>query len=234
MPRLPRPVVPDIPLHIIQRGNNRQPCFFGDSDYFVYLDLLKAYAYKAGCRVHAYVLMTNHVHLLITPLSKAAPAAMMKGLGQRHVQYVNRRYSRSGSLWEGRYKSSLIEHEQYLLVCQRYIELNPVRARMVLRPSDYPWSSYRTNAHGTVNELITPHGVYMSLAHNEAKRERAYRNLFETAIPTSILNKVRRAANGNFALGNKRFTTEMAQRLGRDVIPRTGGRPRTSENSVSP
>lgn len=226
MPRLARPVVPGIPLHIIKRGNNRLPCFFGDSDYLVYLDLLQRSAFDAGCRVHAYVLMTNHVHLLITPGSEGAPAAMMKALGQRYAQYVNRRYARTGSLWEGRYKSSLVEYERYLLVCQRYIELNPVRARMVLHPSDYPWSSYRTNAHGAASELITPHPVFADLAQTPAKRERAYQNLFATTIPTNILNKVRRAANGNFALGDKRFAAEMAQRLGREVIPREGGRPR--------
>jgi putative transposase len=231
MPRLPRPVVADVPLHIIQRGNNRLQCFFGDSDYLVYLDLLKRCAFQADCRVHAYVLMTNHVHLLVTPLSIGSPAAMMKSLGQRYVQYVNRRYSRTGSLWEGRYKSSLVEHERYLLICQRYIELNPVRARMVTHPSHYPWSSYRVNAHGAGSKLITPHPTYLNLAHAAIEREIAYRKLFDIVIPTSILNKVRRATNGNFALGNKQFTTDMAHRLGRQVTPLAAGRPRAGQHT---
>jgi len=233
MPRLPRPVVADIPLHIIQRGNNRQQCFFSESDYLVYLDLLKRCALQAGCRVHAYVLMTNHVHLLMTPSSAEAPADMMKSLGQRYVQYVNKRYTRTGSLWEGRYKSSLVQHDRYLLGCQRYIELNPVRAGMVLHPSHYAWSSYRVNAHGAPSELITPHPAYVNLAHAVTAREGAYRKLFDTTLPNSFLNKVRLAINGNFALGNKRFTADLAQRLGRQVAPRPAGRPRGDSRPAS-
>lgn len=150
----------------------------------------------------------------------------MKSLGQRYVQYVNRRYSRTGSLWEGRFKSSLVDHDSYMLVCQRYIELNPVRARMVSHPSHYQWSSYRVHAHGTASDLVSPHPVYLNLAHASDAREKAYRQLFERTIPTSVLNKVRRAVNGNFALGNKQFVTAMAQRLGRSVTPGVAGRPR--------
>lgn len=233
MPRLARPVVADIPLHIIQRGNNRQQCFFNDSDYLVYLDLLQRCALQAACRVHAYVLMTNHVHLLVTPLRTDAPANMMKSLGQRYVQYVNRRYTRTGSLWEGRYKSSLVQHDSYLLVCQRYIELNPVRARMVRHPSHYPWSSYLVNAHGATSELITPHPTFVDLAHAATAREGAYRKLFDTALPANMLSKVRRAINGNFALGNRQFTDDMAKRLGRDVTPRPSGRRRGADRSAT-
>jgi putative transposase len=225
MPRLPRPVLPQVPLHIIQRGNNRLRCFFGDADYLVYLDLLSICARNAGCQVHAYVMMTNHVHLLITPQTAQAPATMMKALGQRYVQYVNRRYCRTGSLWEGRYRSCLVEHERYLLTCQRYIELNPVRAQMVTHPSNYPWSSYRTNAHGDASEIITPHSVYMRLARHPAAREIAYRKLFDNVLPTRTLNLVRRATNGNYALGNKSFIEAMTKSLGRPVAPRQGGRP---------
>lgn len=233
MPRLPRPVLSQVPLHIIQRGNNRLRCFFSDADHLVYLDLLKICAHKAGCQVHAYVMMTNHVHLLVTPSSPRAPAEMMKLLGQRYVQYVNRRYCRTGSLWEGRYRSCLVQDERYLLTCQRYIELNPVRAQMVTHPADYQWSSYRCNAHGSASELITPHLVYSQLGSHPFARERAYRDLFNSAIPTSILNKVRRATCGNFALGNKQFIEEMANLLGRAVAPRAGGRPRRSGLSLS-
>ncbi|PTR10619.1 REP element-mobilizing transposase RayT [Nitrosospira sp. Nsp5] len=154
MPRRARLVLPNIPLHIIQRGNNRQACFFADEDYSVYLDWLAEHASKTGCQVHAYVLMTNHVHLLISADGVEAPGLLMKVLGQCYVQYVNRTYQRSGTLWEGRFRSCLIQDEIYLLACQRYIELNPVRAGMVAHPTEYRWSSYRANAQGEVDALV--------------------------------------------------------------------------------
>jgi putative transposase len=225
MSRQPRAVAAQIPLHIIQRGNNRQRCFFGESDYLIYLDLLKNAAHLAGCKVHAYVLMTNHVHLLATPSTTDGPAAMMKTLGERYVQYVNRRYDRTGSLWEGRYRSCLVQEESYLIACQRYIELNPVRAQMVPHPYHYPWSSYRRNAHGEPDSVITPHPIYDVLGPGPAACESAYRHLFTSELPTRLLNKVRRAAHGNYALGNKAFTDQLAEILGRAVVPRQGGRP---------
>jgi putative transposase len=134
MPRRARIPLPNVPIHLIQRGNNRQPCFFADEDYRRYLDWLTEYAGKTGCRVHAYVLMTNHVHLLLSCDRADAGGALMKSLGQRYVQHVNRVYRRSGTLWEGRFRSCPVQEETYLLACQRYIELNPVRANMVARP----------------------------------------------------------------------------------------------------
>lgn len=148
MPRRARLLLPGVPLHIIQRGNNRQACFFGDDDYGFYLDWLTEHARKTGCKVHAYVLMTNHVHLLLSSSKPEGAGALMKALGQRYVQYVNRTYHRSGTLWEGRFRSCLVQEEAYLLACQCYIELNPVRAGMVRRPGDYRWSSYRANGLG--------------------------------------------------------------------------------------
>ena len=136
MPRRPRVVLPNVPLHLIQRGNNRQACFYADDDYRFYLEWLETYAREAGCAVHAYVLMTNHVHLLLTSSTAGGAGAMMKRLGQRYVQYVNRTYRRSGTLWEGRYRSSLVLEDDYLLACYRYIELNPVRAGIVEHPAD--------------------------------------------------------------------------------------------------
>jgi putative transposase len=225
MARQPRAVAPNIPLHITQRGNNRLRCFFGESDYHAYLDFLKQAALRAECEVHAYVLMSNHVHLLVTPATAKGPASMMKNLGERYVQYVNRRYERTGTLWEGRFRSCLVQEDSYLLACQRYIELNPVRAQMVSHPYEYPWSSYRRNAHGETNHLITPHAIYGELAPRPTACESAYRHLFTSALPTRVLNKVRRATNGNYALGSKAFADELAELLGRAMVPRQGGRP---------
>lgn len=156
MPRRARLAVPGIPWHIIQRGNNRSPCFYADEDYRRYLDTLAEQAVKYDCAIHAYVLMTNHVHLLLTPQQEDSAALLMKHLGQRYVQYINRTYRRSGTLWEGRFKSCLAQEERYVLTCYRYIELNPVRANMVARPEDYRWSSYHTNGIGQPDPLITP------------------------------------------------------------------------------
>lgn len=157
MPRRARLSVPGIAWHIIQRGNNRSSCFYADDDYRRYLYLLQEQARDHGCRVHAYVLMTNHVHLLVTPARADSVSLMMKHLGQRYVQYINRTYRRTGTLWEGRFRSCLAQDEGYALACYRYIELNPVRAGMVEHPAEYPWSSYRANAQGERNVVIMPH-----------------------------------------------------------------------------
>jgi len=226
MPRRPRLSLPNVPLHIIQRGNNRQACFYADEDYKFYLDWLTEHAAKMGCQVHAYVLMTNHVHLLISAPSSEAPGALMKAQGQRYVQYVNRTYRRSGTLWEGRYRSCLTQDETYLLACQRYIELNPVRAEMVAHPAEYRWSSYRANAQGEPDALVTPHTLFEALGSNAELRQAAYRELFRYALEPGLVDEIRRATNGNFALGNERFTAEVASVLGRRAIPGKGGRPR--------
>ena len=151
MPRKPRFNIVGIPQHVIQRGNNREPCFYSEQDYQRYLKDLSDSAKKHDCRIHAYVLMTNHVHLLVTPMVEHGISNMMQALGRRYVYYINKNYQRSGTLWEGRYKASLIDNERYLLTCMRYIELNPVRAKMVEHPGEYPWSSYQANAQKNMN-----------------------------------------------------------------------------------
>ena len=151
MPRKPRFNIVGIPQHVIQRGNNREPCFYSEQDYQRYLKDLSDSAKKHDCRIHAYVLMTNHVHLLVTPMVEHGISNMMQALGRRYVYYINKNYQRSGTLWEGRYKASLIDSERYLLTCMRYIELNPVRAKMVEHPGEYPWSSYQANAQKNMN-----------------------------------------------------------------------------------
>ncbi|MEW5789800.1 MAG: transposase [Pseudomonadota bacterium] len=226
MPRRARVALPNIPLHIIQRGNNRQVCFFAEEDYRVYLDWLRDHAGKTGCRVHAYVLMTNHVHLLLSSDSANGPGALMKALGQRYVQYVNRTYRRSGTLWEGRFRSCLTQEEGYLLSCQRYIELNPVRAGMVAHPADYRWSSYQANGQGEVDPLLRPHELYLGLGRDAGAREAAYRESFRYQLDPGLVDEIRRATNGNFALGNSRFADQIAAALGRRVTPGRAGRPR--------
>lgn len=226
MPRRARLTLPGVPLHLIQRGNNRQSCFFGDDDYRFYLDGLADAAGKTDCRVHAYVLMTNHVHLLVSADHVAAPGAMMKALGQRYVPYVNRLYRRSGTLWEGRFRSCPIQEEAYLLACQRYIELNPVRATMVEHPADYRWSSYRANAQGEDDRQVSPHRLYVALGDTAEHRQAAYRELFRHELEPGLVDQIRAATNGNFLLGNARFAAEIEAALGRRVSPGTPGRPR--------
>jgi putative transposase len=231
MPRRSRIIVPNIPLHIIQRGNNRQPCFFHENDYLSYLDWLKGYAKNSACSIHAYVLMTNHVHLLLTPKKSDSAANLMKRLGQRYVQYINRTYKRTGTLWDGRFRSSIIQQEQYLFACQRYIEMNPVRAGMVKHPGDYRWSSYQVNVQGEKSSLIRPHSLYKKLGRTNAKRQMAYKDLFRDELSSEEIDKIRKATNGNFALGSSRFTDKLSSMLGRRVIPGKPGRPSKKDSN---
>ena len=226
MPRRPRIHLPGVPIHLVQRGHNREACFFADEDFLAYREWLGDALKKTGCALHAYVLMTNHVHLLVSAERGESPGALMKALGQRYVQYFNRTYRRSGTLWEGRYRSCLTQAEDYLLACQRYIELNPVRAGMVAHPADYPWSSYRANAQGDEDALVTPHEIYLGLGVTQASRLAAYRELFRSELEPGLVEQIRQASNGNFALGSARFAEEIAAALGRRVTPGKSGRPR--------
>ena len=226
MPRRPRVILPNVPQHIIQRGNNRQACFYADEDYQVYLEWLKEYADKTECNIHAYALMTNHVHLLVSTEKTEAVGAMMKALGQRYVQYINKMYKRSGTLWEGRYKSCPTQAETYLLACQRYIELNPVRANMVNHPAEYKWSSYAANAQGADSEIIKIHPLYKALGMDAASRQAAYRELFRYQLDNGLVDEIRKATNGNYALGNDLFKLQTADALGRRVTAGRAGRPK--------
>ena len=226
MPRRARLSLPGIPWHIIQRGNNRSVCFFAEEDYRFYLDHLGELAGRFGCAVHAYVLMTNHVHLLLTPRNADSAGLLMKHLGQRYVQYVNRGYRRSGTLWEGRFRSCLTQSEDYVLACYRYIELNPVRAGMVRHPREYRWSSYAANALGKADPLLSAHEEYRRLGRNEEARREAYRELFKAQLDPEVLGQIRGATNGNFALGSERFQKQIEAALGRRARRGTAGRPR--------
>lgn len=233
MPRRARLLLPGVPLHIIQRGNNRQVCFHAEEDYRFYLEWLQEYARKAGCRIHAYVLMTNHVHLLLSSSKAEGAGELMKSLGQRYVQYTNRTYRRSGTLWEGRFRSCLVQEEAYLMACQRYIELNPVRAGMVRHPADYLWSSYRTNGQGEESELIKPHRLYKALGPDESQRQSAYRKLFRHELDPDVMDAIRSATNGNYALGNERFARQISTALGQRATRGKAGRPRLQPDAES-
>ncbi len=217
MARLPRICLPGIPQHIIQRGNNRQACFASDEDFAAYAHWLNEYASEFRVEVHAWVFMTNHVHLLATPALEDGISQMMQAIGRRYVRYFNYAYRRSGTLWEGRFKSCVVEAENYLLLCQRYIELNPVRAGMVEAPSDYVWSSYRSNGLGKPSALWKPHDIYMRLGDTAMERASAYRELFKGQIDEEMLSKLRQTSNQGMALGSDKFKQEIERLAGRRV-----------------
>ncbi len=217
MPRRARIRAAGIPLHVIQRGHDRGASFFADEDYRFYLHQLAELSRRFQCSVHAYVLMTNHVHMLMTPGTEDGATLLMKNLGQRYVQYINRMYQRRGTLWEGRFRSSFVDRSEYFLKCHRYIELNPVRAGMVQHPRDYRWSSYRANAEMLRSSVVQPHPEYLALGATEVERSAAYRYLFRSHLDAEDLKQIRSAGAGGFALGNPRFHAEIAAMVGRRV-----------------
>jgi len=219
MARLPRHMVVGLPQHVIQRGNNRLPCFAAASDYHFYKECLEEACEKHGCQVHAYVLMPNHTHLLITPTTETGVALVMQSVGRRYVQRFNATYQRTGTLWEGRYHATLVESERYLLACHRYIELNPVRAFLARRARDYPWSSHRANAFGEVDQIVTPHAEYDRLGRTGAARRAAYRNLFGDVLTDDELTVIRDATNRGWVLGSERFRSDVAKQLDRPTEP---------------
>jgi len=225
MPRRPRVKLAEVPQHVVQRGINREPCFFAEEDYHCYLHWLQKSAADWGCAIHAYVLMTNHVHLLVTPAKPDGIAKMMQSIGRRYVQYINRSYRRTGSLWEGRFKSSLVQAEEYLLTCMRYIELNPVRANMVNDPAQYRWSSYRHNGLGLADERITPHPLYLSLDKDEAMRLAQYRGLFRSQLDDEALADIRLALAQGQPFGSERFAEKMCAAVGVRRARSKPGRP---------
>jgi len=228
MARQPRFVLPGYPQHVIQRGNNRAVIFADAADYRFYLDKLGAACERFGCGIHAYVLMTNHVHLLITPATVQGIGKVMQALGRSYVRYFNDRYRRTGTLWEGRYKAALLDTEAYLLTCCRYIELNPVRAGMVEQPGQYRWSSYHCNGLMQADPLVTPHDVYLRLGVDAQRRCAIYRELFTRSINAATLELIRDATNRDRLLGNDRFRNAVADLLARQVVPKPWGGDRKS------
>jgi putative transposase len=232
MPRQSRLVLPDVALHIVQRGHNRQACFAHDTDHLVYLKLLHDLSAKHGCALHAYCLMTNHVHLLLTPRDERASAAMMRSLGQQYVQYFNRRHGRSGTLWEGRFRSCLVDSAGYVLACYRYIELNPVRAGMATCAAAYRWSSHGANAGYAGEELLSPHREYLALSQDETSRRNAYRQLFGQGDEAVFLAKIREATNGGFPMVGETLGSQVAA-MGRHLARKKSG-PAPAQSSPDP
>ena len=213
--------LPDYAYHIVQRGNNRQACFFEVENYHVYLKYLGDSLCRYGNSLHAYCLMTNHVHLLVTPLEVSSVSNLMKVACSRFAQYINRKYSRTGSLWKGRHKFSVVESEQYLLKCLRYIELNPVAAKMVSRPQEYLWTSYHRNAWGEKDS----HAAYLDLGKDQAARCSSYRELFRQALSAEDMLSIRQAAHYSMPLGSDKFLEQIECKTGRSIGYAGRGRP---------
>ena len=232
MARLPRYVIPGQPQHIIQRGNNKQTIFAADADYQFYRDALIEASVKHELSVHAYVWMMNHIHLLATPGSEDSISKVFQSVGRRYVQYFNFKYKRSGTLWEGRYRATVVDSERYLLTVMRYIELNPVRADMVARPRDYPWSSYLHNAGGETGvngDWLVAHREYQRLGRTARERQEAYRQLFRAAVPKHELTAIRDCTHKGWALGSARFTKKIEALTQRRSVSKGVGRPKREE-----
>jgi putative transposase len=231
MARLPRFDLPGIPQHVVQRGNNRLPCFLDDQDRQRYLQCLHHALERFGCRLHAYVLMSNHVHLLMTPDETGALSRLMHTFARNYVGLFNGRHGRTGTLWEGRYKACLVDSGRYFLACSRYIELNPVRAWMVSQPGDWPWSSHAAHVGGRADPLLTLHAEYLALGADPAARAAAYRALFADALPDELLTDIRRHLQQQKVLGSDRFRAWVEARTGRFAAAvRPIGRPSTRSN----
>jgi len=225
MSRMPRFFLPGLPLHVIQRGNNRSDTFRCSEDFDFYVACAAHASRRHDVAIHAYVLMTNHVHLLVTPSSPSSVPKMMQAIGRVYVSYFNSVHGRTGTLWEGRYKAAIVDDETYVLTCMRYIELNPVRAGLVSAPDEYRWSSYRVNAWGAHDAFVDPHDAFRQLGHSPAERRAAYRELFRQAIPESTLNAIRDATQNAWALGDAIFRRNVTMRSRRaERLPM--GRPR--------
>ena len=226
MARLPRLTLPGYPHHIVQRGNNRQAIFADSSDYETLLRLLEEYAKKFDVAIHGYVLMSNHFHLLATPKTEEGVPQLMQALGRSYVRYFNAKAKRSGTLWEGRYKSTLIQAERHLLACMVYIDLNPVRAGIAASPADYPWSSYRHNTGQRPDRLIAPHPLFWELGNTPFAREQAYSELVTAGLSSQQQQALTEATLRGWALGEADYVTELQRRTERRVSKGKAGRPR--------
>ncbi|HBH40152.1 MAG TPA: transposase [Curvibacter sp.] len=225
MARLPRLSVPGYPHHVIQRGNNRQAIFMDQADRQQMLDLLELQARQDEVAIHAYVLMDNHFHLLLTPQTADGLSHMMQAVGRRYVRYFNDRHGRSGTLWEGRYKSTLVETERYLLACMCYIDLNPVRAGLVAQARDYAWSSHSHYAGLRSDRLISPHPLYWALGNTPFAREAAYARLVQDGLSAAQQQELTDSVLKGWALGGPGFIAELQKKTDRRLSKARAGRP---------
>lgn len=228
MARLPRLTLPGYPHHIIQRGNNRQALFVGTADYEALLAMLDEYASEFKVAIHAYVLMSNHFHLLATPETERGIPQMMQAVGRRYVRYFNQRQGRSGTLWEGRYKSTLIQAERHLLACMTYIDLNPVRAGIATTPAEYPWSSHSHYLGLRNDRLLTPHSLYWELGNTPFARDAAYAELVLAGVSAQQQQALTDSAMRGWALGEVDYVADLQRRTLRRVSKARAGRPRTA------
>ena len=234
MARLPRYVIPGQPQHIIQRGNNRQAIFAADEDYGFFRDALIDASVKHNLAIHAYVWMTNHIHLLATPGEEDSIGKVFQSVGRKYVQYFNFKYQRSGTLWEGRYRATVVDSERYLLAVMRYIELNPVRANMAAHPRDYTWSSYGRNAGGATGkdaDWLVLHPEYRRLGRTVQEQQAAYRQLFKAAVSHDDLKAIRDCTHKGWALGSERFSKKMEAMGQRRAMSKGVGRPKKSDDN---
>ena len=235
MARSPRITIPALPHHVVQRGNNRQAVFFDDDDYRLYLECLRQAKEKCSCRIYAYVLMTNHVHVLVEPTRERDLGRFMQSVGRRHVRRINAKYGRSGTLWEGRFKSAVVSRDEYLIVCSRYIEWNPVRAGIVKHPRDYRWSSYQHRALGSTDGLLDQDPWYAGLGGSATERQKAYEAWIAAEIREGEWDNVRAATQRGRVIAREEFQKQVAAKVGRRLVGETRGRrkrkhPETHEN----
>ena len=230
MARLPRLTLPGYPHHVIQRGNNRQPIFAHTADYQRLLDLLDDNARQFEVAIHAYVLMSNHFHLLVTPQTSDGLPQMMQAVGRRYVRYFNDSQQRSGTLWEGRYRSTLIQTDRYLLACMAYIDLNPVRAGLVAQAADYPWSSHGHYIGRRADKLVTPHPLVWELGNTPFAREAAYAELVQAGVNPAHQTALTDATLSGWALGESDFVADLQKRTQRRVVKGQAGRPHAAGN----
>jgi putative transposase len=230
---MPRIVLAGQAHHIIQRGNNRQAIFFSDEDRRIFLDKLGEALAKEGCALHAYVLMTNHIHLLVTPQRDEAIARLLQSVGRSYVGHVNRAYQRTGTLWEGRFKSTIVDAEAYVMACYRYIEANPLRARMVARADQHRWSSHGHNAFGRPDPLVTEHEVYRAIGADAQARAAVYRQMFAEGLSDELLASLRDATQRGWVPGRDQFRRQIEAALHRRLRPPVRGRPRKAEGPAN-
>lgn len=225
MARLPRLVIPLQPHHIVQFGVDRQTIFREPDDYSIFLNWLREAAKQYKVAIHAYVLMPSHLHILATPTDSEGLARMMQWVGRHYVPYFNRKYSRSGTLWQGRFKATVIDAATYLLMCSRYIEVNPVRSGIVMNPGDYAWSSYAHHIGARHDPLITDHAQYWALGNTPFERDAAYKHLAEQALTSKQMEELKETANKGWVLGSESFKVGLETQLNRQVRPKKRGRP---------